>query len=158
MKGWVGLVGWHMADGLPTLVVNHQLLFEFTATKFTSILSHSLNKSCRYTIWRFKQFFFTSLFCFHTICISLPVHIRLTFQHQLKSRLFYLVTLWQCLRFVSTILMLCKFTYVRMMIMIMMMYVSDVVLTPVLSQSRRVLKEPTAKTSPSGLQLTAVMG
>ena len=31
-------------------------------------------------------------------------------------------------------------------------------LTPVLSQSRRVLKEPMAKRSPSGLQLTAVMG
>ena len=25
MKGWVGLVGWPVADGLPTLVVTHQL-------------------------------------------------------------------------------------------------------------------------------------
>jgi len=25
MKGWVGLVGWPIADGLPTLVVTHQL-------------------------------------------------------------------------------------------------------------------------------------
>ena len=28
MKGWVGLVGWPVADGLPTLVVTHQLLVE----------------------------------------------------------------------------------------------------------------------------------
>ena len=28
MKGWVGLVGWPVADGLPTLVVNHQLQVE----------------------------------------------------------------------------------------------------------------------------------
>ena len=28
MKGWVGLVGWYVADGLPTLVVNHQLQVE----------------------------------------------------------------------------------------------------------------------------------
>ena len=28
MKGWVGLVGWSVADGLPTLVVTHQLQVE----------------------------------------------------------------------------------------------------------------------------------
>ena len=28
MKGWVGLVGWLVADGLPTLVVTHQLQAE----------------------------------------------------------------------------------------------------------------------------------
>jgi len=28
MKGWVGLVGWPVADGLPTVVVTHQLLVE----------------------------------------------------------------------------------------------------------------------------------
>ena len=28
MKGWVGLVGWAVADGLPTLVVTHQLQVE----------------------------------------------------------------------------------------------------------------------------------
>ena len=28
MKGWVGLVGWLVADGLPTLVVTHQLQVE----------------------------------------------------------------------------------------------------------------------------------
>jgi len=28
MNGWVGLVGWHVADGLPTLVVTHQLQVE----------------------------------------------------------------------------------------------------------------------------------
>ena len=28
MKGWVGLVGWHIADGLPTIVVTHQLQVE----------------------------------------------------------------------------------------------------------------------------------
>ena len=28
MKGWVGLVGWTVADGLPTLVVTHQLQVE----------------------------------------------------------------------------------------------------------------------------------
>jgi len=28
MKGWVGLVGWPIADGLPTLVVRHQLQVE----------------------------------------------------------------------------------------------------------------------------------
>ena len=28
MKGWVGLVGWPVADGLPTLVVTHQLQVE----------------------------------------------------------------------------------------------------------------------------------
>ena len=28
MKGWVGLVGWPVADGLPTLVVIHQLQVE----------------------------------------------------------------------------------------------------------------------------------
>jgi len=27
-KGWVGLVGWRVADGLPTLVVSHQLQVE----------------------------------------------------------------------------------------------------------------------------------
>ena len=28
IKGWVGLVGWPIADGLPTFVVNHQLQVE----------------------------------------------------------------------------------------------------------------------------------
>jgi len=28
MKGWVGLVGWPVADGLPTLLVTHQLQVE----------------------------------------------------------------------------------------------------------------------------------
>jgi len=28
MKGWVGLVGWPLTDGLPTLVVTHQLQVE----------------------------------------------------------------------------------------------------------------------------------
>ena len=28
MKGWVGLVGWPVSDGLPTLVVTHQLQVE----------------------------------------------------------------------------------------------------------------------------------
>ena len=28
MKGWVGLVGWPVADGLPTLMVTHQLQVE----------------------------------------------------------------------------------------------------------------------------------
>jgi len=28
MKGWVGLVGWPVADGLPTLAVTHQLQVE----------------------------------------------------------------------------------------------------------------------------------
>ena len=28
MKGWVGLVGWPVADGLATLVVTHQLQVE----------------------------------------------------------------------------------------------------------------------------------
>ena len=28
MTGWVGLVGWPVADGLPTLVVTHQLQVE----------------------------------------------------------------------------------------------------------------------------------
>jgi len=28
MKGWVGLVGWPVADGVPTLVVTHQLQVE----------------------------------------------------------------------------------------------------------------------------------
>jgi len=28
MKGWVGLVGWPIADGLPTIVVTHQLQVE----------------------------------------------------------------------------------------------------------------------------------
>jgi len=28
MKGWIGLVGWPVADGLPTLMVTHQLQVE----------------------------------------------------------------------------------------------------------------------------------
>ena len=28
MKGWISLVGWPVADGLPTLVVTHQLQVE----------------------------------------------------------------------------------------------------------------------------------
>jgi len=34
MKGWVGLVGWPVADGLPTLVVTHQLQVERRTGKF----------------------------------------------------------------------------------------------------------------------------
>ena len=33
MKGWVGLVGWPVADGLPTLVVTHQLQVEHRTGK-----------------------------------------------------------------------------------------------------------------------------
>jgi len=33
MKGWVGLVGWPVADGLPTLVVTHQLQVERRTAK-----------------------------------------------------------------------------------------------------------------------------
>jgi len=33
MKGWVGLVGWHIADGLPTWVVTHQLQVERRTAK-----------------------------------------------------------------------------------------------------------------------------
>ena len=33
MKGWVGLVGWPIADGLPTLVVTHQLQVERRTAK-----------------------------------------------------------------------------------------------------------------------------
>ena len=33
MKGWVGLVGWPIADGLPTLVVTHQLQVERSTGK-----------------------------------------------------------------------------------------------------------------------------
>ena len=33
MKGWVGLVGWPIADGLPTLVVTHQLQVEHRTGK-----------------------------------------------------------------------------------------------------------------------------
>jgi len=33
MKGWVGLVGWPIADGLPTLVVIHQLQVEHRTAK-----------------------------------------------------------------------------------------------------------------------------
>jgi len=34
MKGWVGLVGWPIADGLPTKVVSHQLCVERGTRKF----------------------------------------------------------------------------------------------------------------------------
>jgi len=34
MKGWVGLVGWPIADGLPTIVVSHQLWVERGTRKF----------------------------------------------------------------------------------------------------------------------------
>ena len=33
MKGWVGLVGWPVADGLPTLVVIHQVQVELRTEK-----------------------------------------------------------------------------------------------------------------------------
>jgi len=33
MKGWVGLVGWPVADGLPTLVVTRQLQVERRTAK-----------------------------------------------------------------------------------------------------------------------------
>jgi len=33
MKGWVGLVGWPVADGLPTLIITHQLQVERRTAK-----------------------------------------------------------------------------------------------------------------------------
>ena len=50
MKGWVGLVGWPVADGLPTLVVTHQLQVERRTGKVrrpeTDVLplSHATNE------------------------------------------------------------------------------------------------------------------
>jgi len=41
MKGWVGLVGWPVADGLPTLVVAHQLQVERRTGKVRRPLCHA---------------------------------------------------------------------------------------------------------------------
>jgi len=52
MKGWVGLVGWPIADGLPTLVVTHQLQVERRTGKVhrpeTDVLPlcHATNSTC----------------------------------------------------------------------------------------------------------------
>ena len=40
MKGWVGLVGWPVADGLPTLVVTHQLQVERRTGKVRPTFYH----------------------------------------------------------------------------------------------------------------------
>ena len=51
MKNWVGLVGWPVADGLPTLVVTHQLQVEHRTGKVrqseTDVLplSHATNQA-----------------------------------------------------------------------------------------------------------------
>ena len=42
MKGWVGLVGWPVADGLPTLVVTHQLQVERRTGKVRQSETHVL--------------------------------------------------------------------------------------------------------------------
>jgi len=51
MKGWVGLVGWPVADGLPTLVVIHQLQVERKTGKVRQLktvlpLCHATNEIC----------------------------------------------------------------------------------------------------------------
>ena len=47
MKGWVGLVGWPVADGLPTIVVTHQLQVERRTGKVrrrsTTVPRHQLS-------------------------------------------------------------------------------------------------------------------
>ena len=53
MKGWVGLVGWPVADGLPTWVVTHQLQVQRRTGKVcrpkTDVLSlcHATNSRCK---------------------------------------------------------------------------------------------------------------
>ena len=55
MKGWVGLVGWPVADGLPTLVVTHQLQVERRTGKVrrpeTDVLPlcHATTTTCTHT-------------------------------------------------------------------------------------------------------------
>jgi len=55
MKGWVGLVGWPMADGLRTLVVTHQLQFERRTGKVrrpeTDILPLCHATNCHVVRW-----------------------------------------------------------------------------------------------------------
>jgi len=50
MKGWVGLVGWPVADGIPTLVVTHQLQVERRTWKVhqsvTDVLPLSYATNC----------------------------------------------------------------------------------------------------------------
>ena len=54
MKGWVGLVGWPVEDGLPTLVVTHQLQVERRTRKVrqseTDVLPlcYATNYHCQY--------------------------------------------------------------------------------------------------------------
>ena len=61
MKGWVGLVGWPIADGLPTLVVTHQLQVERRTGKVrrpeTDVLPlcHATNRMCIQTFKRKRQ-------------------------------------------------------------------------------------------------------
>ena len=56
MKGWVGLTGWPIADGLPTLVVTHQLQVERRTGEVrrpeTDVLPlcHATNLVCMY-VW-----------------------------------------------------------------------------------------------------------
>ena len=70
MKGWVGLLGWPVADGLPTLVVTHQLQVERRTGKVrqseTDVLPlcHTTNYLYKVTITN-KQRPFWAMWCQH---------------------------------------------------------------------------------------------
>ena len=55
MKGWVGLVGWPVADGLPTLVVIHRLLVECRTGKVRRLETDVLTTAPRHQPYRLNH-------------------------------------------------------------------------------------------------------
>jgi len=70
MKGWVGLVGWPVADGLPTLVVTRQLQVERRTEKVrrpkTDVLplSHATNQGVFWLWQRWTDWTVRTVSCF----------------------------------------------------------------------------------------------
>ena len=69
MKGWVGLVGWPIADGLPTLVVTHQLqIYNKNKSDFTLKIVGKIFQTQHYRIATVLYIFVKTLFCWPPVC------------------------------------------------------------------------------------------
>ena len=69
MKGWVGLVGWPIADGLPTLVVTHQLqIYNKNKSDFTLKIVGKIFQTQHYRIETVLYIFVKTLFCWPPVC------------------------------------------------------------------------------------------
>ena len=75
MKGWVGLVGWPITDGLPTLVVTHQLQVERRTGKVRQSETDVL-PLCHATNCSQNTFVKSPLKC-QLLSAGLPVRMRL---------------------------------------------------------------------------------